>query len=58
MDLNFPEELTAKKNLARDFADRKITSTAARDDREKRLRRDLIAKMGELGFFGCVIPEE
>ncbi len=58
MDFNFSEELAAVKNLARDFADREIAPTAARDDREKRLRRDLIVKMGELGFFGCVIPEE
>ncbi|MEE9551121.1 MAG: acyl-CoA dehydrogenase family protein, partial [Candidatus Binatia bacterium] len=58
MDFNFSEELAAVKNLARDFADREIAPTAARDDREKRLRRDLIVKMGELGFLGCVIPEE
>jgi glutaryl-CoA dehydrogenase (non-decarboxylating) len=58
MDFDFPEELMAVRNLAREFAEKEIAPTAAQDDRERKFRRDLVSKMGELGFYGCVIPEE
>src|SRR4029079_10925718 len=32
--------------------------TAAKDDREHTFRGDLVKKMGDLGFYGPVIPEE
>ena len=40
------------------FPKRKIAPTAAKDDREHAFRKDLVSKMGELGFFGCLIPEQ
>ena len=58
MDFDLTDELIAVRDLARDFAEKEIGPTAARDDRERRFRRDLVSKMGELGFYGCVIPEE
>ncbi|HXG52711.1 MAG TPA: glutaryl-CoA dehydrogenase Acd [candidate division Zixibacteria bacterium] len=58
MDFELPEEIAAVRDLAREFADKEIAPTAAQDDRNHVFRRDLIAKMGELGFFGCLIPEE
>src|SRR5207245_2622054 len=39
------------------FAEKEIAPTAARDDKEKNFRPDLVKKMGELGFYGSVIPE-
>jgi glutaryl-CoA dehydrogenase (non-decarboxylating) len=57
MDFELSEELIAVRDLARDFAEREIAPTAARDDKEGNFRKDLIRKMGELGFYGCVIPE-
>jgi glutaryl-CoA dehydrogenase (non-decarboxylating) len=57
MEFELPEELAEVQKLARDFAEREIAPTAARDDRERTFRKDLVAKMGELGFFGCLIPE-
>jgi len=57
MDFDLSDELIAVRDLARDFAAREIAPTAAEDDRQQRFRKDLAVKMGELGFYGCVIPE-
>jgi glutaryl-CoA dehydrogenase (non-decarboxylating) len=57
MDFELSEELTAVRDLAREFAEKEIAPTAAKDDREHIFRKDLLVKMGELGFFGSVIPE-
>jgi glutaryl-CoA dehydrogenase (non-decarboxylating) len=57
MDFELSDELKAVRDLARDFAAKEIAPTAAADDRERKFRRDLVAKMGELGFYGAVVPE-
>jgi alkylation response protein AidB-like acyl-CoA dehydrogenase len=44
-------------DLARDFAAEHIAPHAARWDAEKRFDREVIRKLGELGFFGMLIPE-
>ena len=47
------------QDLARTFTREEVTPVANRLDPEKGLIPDsLIAKMGELGFFGIMIPEE
>ena len=43
--------------VARDFAAEHITPFVARWDAEKRFDREVIRKLGELGFFGMLIPE-
>jgi alkylation response protein AidB-like acyl-CoA dehydrogenase len=58
MDFELPEELAEVQKLAHDFAEKEIAPGAAQDDREHRFRKDLVGKMGELGFYGCLIPEE
>jgi glutaryl-CoA dehydrogenase (non-decarboxylating) len=58
MDFDLPEELAAVRDLAREFAEKEIGPTAAKDDREHTFRRDLVTKIGEVGFYGCVIPEQ
>jgi glutaryl-CoA dehydrogenase (non-decarboxylating) len=58
MDFDLTEELVAVRELAREFAEKEIAPKAAEDDREHRFRRDLVLKMGELGFFGCTLPED
>ena len=57
MDFELSEELTAVRELVRDFAEKEIAPTVAQDDKEHKFRKDLLLKMGELGFFGSVIPE-
>lgn len=47
------------RDLARDFVREEVLPVANRLDPEKGdIPRDLIDKMGELGFFGIIIPEE
>jgi glutaryl-CoA dehydrogenase (non-decarboxylating) len=58
MDFELSEELTAVRDLAHEFAEKEIAPTAAKDDKEHKFRKDLLLKMGELGFFGSVIPEK
>ena len=58
MNFDLSEELVVVRNLAREFAEKEISPTTVKDDREHFFRRELVTKMGELGFFGCVIPEE
>ena len=58
MDFELPEELAEVQKLARDFSEKEIAPSAAKDDKEHTFRKDLVAKMGSLGFFGCLIPEE
>src|SRR3970282_913788 len=57
MDFELSEELVAVRDLARGFAEKEMAPTAAKDDKEKNFRGDLVKKMGELGFYGTMIPE-
>ncbi len=57
MDFELSEDLIAVRDLAREFAEKEIAPTATKDDREHNFRGDLVRKMGELGFYGAVIPE-
>jgi glutaryl-CoA dehydrogenase (non-decarboxylating) len=58
MDFELPEELAEVQKLARDFAEREIAPAAPKDDRDHVFRKDLVGKMGDLGFYGCLIPED
>jgi glutaryl-CoA dehydrogenase (non-decarboxylating) len=57
MDFELSEELIQVRDVAREFAEKEIAPTAAKDDKEKNFRSDLVRKMGELGFYGTMIPE-
>ena len=57
MDFDLSDELIAVRDLAREFAEKEIAPTAAKDDKEKTFRGDLVRKMGDLGFYGTLIPE-
>ncbi|MFA5386024.1 MAG: glutaryl-CoA dehydrogenase Acd [Eubacteriales bacterium] len=58
MDFDLSEELQDIQRLARDFAENEVKPTVDADDKAHRFRPDLVKKMGELGFFGCAVPEE
>ena len=58
MNFDLTEELQDIKRLARDFAEKEVKPTVDADDKAHRFRQDLVRKMGELGFLGCIIPEE
>src|SRR5215470_10080877 len=44
--------------MAAEFARREIAPLVADYDRDERIPRELLDRMGGLGFFGGVIPEE
>jgi glutaryl-CoA dehydrogenase (non-decarboxylating) len=58
MDFEFNEEIKAIQDMARKFVQKDIIPHVAEDDKNHTFQRDLVKKMGELGFFGCPIPEE
>jgi len=59
MDFGLNEELQMLRDMARDFAAEKIAPNADKWDEEHYFPYEEVMKpMGELGFFGTVIPEE
>ena len=58
MDFEFSEEIKAIQDMARKFAQNEIMPRVAEDEEKHTFQRDIINKMGQLGFFGCPIPEE
>ena len=58
MDFEFTEEIKAIRDTARKFVQKEVLPRMAEDDKTHTFQKDLVRKMGELGFFGCPIPEE
>ncbi len=58
MDFQLDEELLAMQEVAREFAENEIAPNIEQDEKEHRFRPEIVKKMADLGFFGCVIPEE
>ena len=58
MEFSFNEDLEAMRELARDFTEEKIAPNADQWDKDHHFPIEVVHQMGELGFFGCPIPEE
>lgn len=58
MNFALTEEQRMLQETARKFAEKEILPTMEDDEKNHRFRLDIVKKMGELGFFGCAIPEE
>jgi glutaryl-CoA dehydrogenase (non-decarboxylating) len=58
MDFALDEELLAMKEAARDFTQKEIVPNADQWDEEHYFPIEVVRKMGELGYYGCIIPEE
>jgi len=58
MEFELSEEQRMVQELARRFAEKEIRPTLEEDEKNHFFRREILQKMGELGFFGCCIPEE
>jgi len=52
MNFDLTEEIVAMQDMARKFAEQDVLPRAKEDV----FKRDLVAKMGELGLFGCAFP--
>ena len=55
--LHLSDEQREIQRVARDFARREIAPYSKQWDREGHFERSLVAKFGELGFLGMLIPE-
>ena len=58
MDFTLTEEQREFQKVARDFAQKELTTCAAKWDEEKHFPVDVIAKAGSLGFCGIYSPPE
>jgi glutaryl-CoA dehydrogenase (non-decarboxylating) len=58
MDFKLTEEQEAMREMAKNFAEKKIAPTVEEDEKEHRFRREIVKEMARLGFFGCISPEK
>jgi len=58
VDFTLPEELKTMQEMACDFAKKEILPRINEDEKNHRFQHELVKKMGQLGFFGCPIPEK
>jgi glutaryl-CoA dehydrogenase (non-decarboxylating) len=58
MDFKLSEDMQAIRDTARDFAEKEIIPFADKWDNDHYFPREVVNKMGELGFYGTLIPEE
>lgn len=58
MDLRLSPEQEDARALAAAFVDRDVLPNAAKWDRQESVDREIVARLGELGFLGLTIPEE
>lgn len=58
MDFELPEEVELLRKSARRFAEEVIQPHQEEDEKAHRFHPEWVRQMGELGFFGTLIPEE
>jgi len=58
MNFELTEDQRLIQDNARRFAAEQIAPTLEEEERKHEFRADRVAKMGELGFFSCALPEE
>jgi alkylation response protein AidB-like acyl-CoA dehydrogenase len=58
MTLALTEEQELLRSTAADFIDREVVPHRARWDRDELVDREIVGRLGELGFLGLTLPEE
>ena len=58
MSLALTEEQQLLRSTAADFVDREVVPHRARWDRDELVDREIVARLGELGFLGLTLDEE
>jgi alkylation response protein AidB-like acyl-CoA dehydrogenase len=58
VDFDLTEEQQLIRETARAFCDREIVPHAREWDRTERMDIGIVAKLAEIGFLGCALPEE
>ncbi|MFN2269725.1 MAG: acyl-CoA dehydrogenase family protein, partial [Anaerolineae bacterium] len=56
MDFNLTEEHEMVARMVRDFAEKEVAPVIKDYDREHKVNRDAMRRMGELGILGICIP--
>ena len=58
MDFTFSPQHQALRRMIREFAETEIAPIAAELDREHKVPRDIMRKLGEIGLLGVCFPQE
>jgi butyryl-CoA dehydrogenase len=58
LDFGLTDEQQLIRDTAREFCDREIAPFARDWDRSERMDPGIVAKLAEVGFLGCALPEE
>jgi alkylation response protein AidB-like acyl-CoA dehydrogenase len=58
VDLSLTDDQQQLRDLAREWVDREVVPHASEWDRREAVDRDIVAKLGQVGFLGMGIPEE
>jgi len=58
MDFVLTEEQQAMRDMAKNFAEKRIAPTMEEDEKEHRFRKEIVKEMANQGFFGCIAPEK
>ena len=56
-EFTLTEEQQMLRDMTRDFVNNEIKPIAAKIDADEKIPKELIQKLGELGFIGVVLPE-
>ena len=56
--IRLSEEQKMVRNTAREFTENEIKPVASINDKEHKFPKDIIDKLGELGFMGMIVPEQ
>lgn len=57
-NINLNEEQEMVRSTAREFSEKEIKPVASENDKNHRFPKEIVEKLGELGFMGMVAPEE
>jgi alkylation response protein AidB-like acyl-CoA dehydrogenase len=58
MDFTYPDEVAQVRRVAREFAEKEIRPHVMEWDEAQIFPREILSKLGELGFLGILIPPE
>ena len=58
MDFTYPDEVLEIRRIAREFAEKEIRPHVMEWDEAQIFPREILIKLGELGFLGILIPQD
>ena len=58
MDFTYPDDVVQVRRVAREFAENEIRPHVMEWDEAQTFPREILRKLGELGFLGILIPQE